>query len=219
MISRRWKLRWRLALAALFAAAGWLGGVAGTRSRDIAGERNGLALGSFNMWLEDAAKKAGRWPRDWNDALAILGLDPVYERRQQDFWDRPMVYRVDGEGWSAVSLGRDGVPGGDGWDADTEYRKIGETVVQVRRGEPPTWRQVMREPFGKGMGASGIGMMIAAIVGAFMGWRFGAEVVANSDSQAKGAEMLVAVMIVTPFVVALIAGFGWFLSVILAKNM
>ena len=74
-------------------------------------ERTGEAISAFR-------KKHGRLPA----ALEELGGLPDAQAGEYmetiDGWDRPLVYGVEGDGYTLVSLGRDGRPGGIGLDYD-----------------------------------------------------------------------------------------------------
>ncbi len=51
-------------------------------------------------------------------SLAVIPEREGYYNRTTDGWSRPLIYRHDDDGFSLTSLGRDGVPGGNGEDAD-----------------------------------------------------------------------------------------------------
>ena len=101
----------------------------------------GAALGEF------ATRNAGRYP-DTLDALLLPDLDGWRALdcgvHPLDPWRRPYVYAVapDRRHFSLCSLGRDGLVGGEGEDADISYRAVREQLEQrrtqrARRGRWP----------------------------------------------------------------------------------
>ena len=76
----------------------------------------------------------GRYPST-SEGLAVLIPPPPAElprydpegymdRIPVDPWSHPYVYRSDGHDFEIVSYGRDGVEGGDGYDADLSNRTL-----------------------------------------------------------------------------------------------
>lgn len=71
----------------------------------------------------------GKLPSD----LSTLPARPNYSNRTTDGWNRPLAYKVEGDSFTLSSLGRDGVIGGTGDDADwlQVYRIVNGQVEQV----------------------------------------------------------------------------------------
>jgi len=63
-----------------------------------------------------------------------------------DGWGRPIGYAIEGEVVTLVSLGRDGLPGGDGEDCDVQ------TTFTV--SEPPSEEPEQEDPAARHPGAS-----------------------------------------------------------------
>lgn len=66
--------------------------------------------------LDQHHQATGRYPERLADLKLDMRLDEAGEL--VDPWGRPYQYRVEGDGYTLFSLGRDGQPGGDGLDAD-----------------------------------------------------------------------------------------------------
>jgi hypothetical protein len=66
--------------------------------------------------------------------LAVLPLRGGYANRTTDGWNRPLIYQIEGDGFSLTSLGRDGVSGGSGPDADVteKFRVVDGKLEEVR---------------------------------------------------------------------------------------
>jgi hypothetical protein len=66
-----------------------------------------------------------------------LGELPATNSRLQklDYWGNPIEYRVEKDGWTLTSLGRDGKPGGTGLDADYTYR-----ITRPADMQPTLWQ-------------------------------------------------------------------------------
>lgn len=164
----------RVAAAALTGCFGWIVGAAGARHADWRWHYNMSSLYRADDYVADAAKKANRTPRDWPDVLAILDVNAANAVFVgQDQWRQPINLRPLAQEWSLTSLGRDGLPGGIGLDADMEVRHIAGKTVFVERGEPPTWGQLLATPFGKESLNSHAGMAHAAIAGLGVGFACG----------------------------------------------
>jgi len=77
----------------------------------------------------------GRYPTNAEGLAALVPPPPAnlphYDPRgyekfvPHDPWDHPYVYSSDGRDFRIVSFGRDGVPGGDAYDADLDSATIG----------------------------------------------------------------------------------------------
>ena len=66
--------------------------------------------------------------------LTALPVRESFENRTTDAWDRPLLYSVDSaDSFKLSSLGRDGVPGGTGDDADiiSKFRVTGGEVQRL----------------------------------------------------------------------------------------
>jgi hypothetical protein len=77
----------------------------------------GAELDSLTVLLDEHRAAVGRYP----DTLAGLRVKEARvddADRVVDIWRNPYVYRVDADGYTLYSLGRDGRGGGDGIDAD-----------------------------------------------------------------------------------------------------
>jgi hypothetical protein len=69
----------------------------------------------------DSYKEAtGKWPARLTDLTAVKDRNVRVDEAGNpvDSWDRPLHYRVEGEGYTLFSYGRDGTPGGFGEDTD-----------------------------------------------------------------------------------------------------
>jgi hypothetical protein len=75
-------------------------------------------------------EKEGRLPK----SLDILPVRQGYANSTTDGWDRPLIYQIDGDGFTLTSLGRDGVPGGTGDDADVvkKYRVVAGKLEEIK---------------------------------------------------------------------------------------
>jgi general secretion pathway protein G len=94
--------------------------------------RSRVEIGLLAAKLEAIALDTGDFPAELAELSSPIGQDPrpyARERELLDPWGRPYYYRILKEKRSALvfTLGRDGVPGGRGPDAD-EY-------AQARRDE------------------------------------------------------------------------------------
>lgn len=89
---------------------------------------------SFEAAVRTFRLDNGRYPSA-GEGLAVLippppadlpNFDPegYMEHVPLDPWRHPYQYRTDGRGFEIVSLGRDGVEGGDGYDADVSSRAL-----------------------------------------------------------------------------------------------
>ena len=66
--------------------------------------------------------------------MAALPVREGYDNRTTDAWNRPLLYSVDSaDSFTLRSLGRDGVPGGTGEDADVicKFRVTGGEVQRL----------------------------------------------------------------------------------------
>lgn len=66
--------------------------------------------------------------------LSVLPVRKDYANRTTDAWDRPLIYVINGDDeFTLGSLGRDGIPGGTGRDADLtrKYRVVKQEVREV----------------------------------------------------------------------------------------
>jgi hypothetical protein len=88
------------------------------------------AIGETSYRIGMYVNSNGKPPPD----LSVLPARPGYVNRTTDGWNRPLVYRVDADAFSLTSLGRDGVVGGSGEDADVvrKYRVLDGRVTQVK---------------------------------------------------------------------------------------
>ena len=66
-------------------------------------------------------------------ALAVIPVRQNYTNRTTDGWKRPLIYRVEGDSFTLSSLGRDGIVGGAGDDADwlRKYCVVNGKVEEV----------------------------------------------------------------------------------------
>jgi len=76
-------------------------------------------MGIVDSDIQDYHKQNGKWPA----SLDVVGLDPDYPDNNDgnvwvDSWGRPYVYRLTKNGYTLMSYGRDGKPGGVGLDSD-----------------------------------------------------------------------------------------------------
>ena len=83
-------------------------------------------------------KQHGKLPETFKE----LPVREGYVNRTDDGWGRPLIKNVDGDGFSLTSLGRDGVEGGTGEDADIvrKYRIIKGEIEDVT-----TWDRAAEE--------------------------------------------------------------------------
>ncbi|MGE0533333.1 MAG: type II secretion system protein GspG [Pirellulales bacterium] len=94
-------------------------------------------LRSLREQLEGFKQRTGSYPH----ALAELKSGDFYPRvdtqgRCVDYWQNPIVYHLTPTGYALLSHGRDGLPGGVGFDADLDG---------VSRLTPPTAKQYLWE--------------------------------------------------------------------------
>jgi hypothetical protein len=78
-------------------------------------------------------------PRSLNQ-LKTTGGDWYYNPQTTDFWGRPFVYTVQGTHYLVISYGRDGKPGGMGWDTDL----TSDNPYPPNTG--PTFHQFLTDP-------------------------------------------------------------------------
>lgn len=77
-------------------------------------------FGSIARSLNDYHKTHGSWPPSLSDpSFQLPNGDDSYELK--DPWNRSILYTVEGDGFRLSSVGRDGVPGGSGLDADWSW--------------------------------------------------------------------------------------------------
>ncbi len=97
------------------------------RARGVKAKSDMVQLGeAFDLFR----LKVRRYPSDLNSLTRPLANDPVYadgfiEELPKDPWGRSYLYRPVGAGFWLASLGRDGLPGGDGEDADIVLEEPG----------------------------------------------------------------------------------------------
>jgi hypothetical protein len=67
-------------------------------------------------------------------SLDVLPAREGYDNETVDGWNRPLIYRTEEHGFTLTSLGKDGVPGGSGPDADIvkRYRIVDGEPEEVR---------------------------------------------------------------------------------------
>lgn len=80
-------------------------------------------LGLLARWTLRLRERGGALPADFRGLVsALAGVRPrlghLLSRARLDAWGRPIRYEVDEDGFSFVSLGADGDPGGEGEAAD-----------------------------------------------------------------------------------------------------
>jgi general secretion pathway protein G len=137
------------------------------------------AISVRSVWLEARRSPAFTWEqRLTHDRMETIGLAMAeYQKKHdklpasleelldvrpdlsdetdgfRDYWGRPLIYSIEGSGYSLVSLGRDGKPGGTGLDWDISSADPNPWILvptspeaQLRLGEflfeRPTWRMV-----------------------------------------------------------------------------
>jgi hypothetical protein len=86
--------------------------------------------------IEEYRKEKGRLPAN---------LEELRKGGWNDVWDRPLHYEVEGDSYKLYSYGRDGVPGGEGPDAD---------IFADRPPEAPTIYQFTSEMPSEGVQCS-----------------------------------------------------------------
>lgn len=86
-----------------------------------------LQLRSIAATVEAFKEKEGHYPAALSDMKVALREDA--NGRPVDYWEHPLRYSATADGFTLVSLGRDGEPGGEGDDADIHHD---------RPLEPPT---------------------------------------------------------------------------------
>lgn len=69
-----------------------------------------------------------------------------FVNRTTDAWGRPLLYSVDGDRFTLGSLGADGVPGGEGDDADLSETYVFEDGEAVPLWEEPTTTPAQTRP-------------------------------------------------------------------------
>jgi hypothetical protein len=69
--------------------------------------------------VEHYRKKTGKLPADLTELDIIKDEEvPIRKGQPADTWGNPFGYQVNGENYVVISYGRDGQPGGEGYDAD-----------------------------------------------------------------------------------------------------
>jgi hypothetical protein len=68
------------------------------------------------------------------ETFDLLPVREGYLNRTTDAWGRPLNFQIEGDRFTLTSLGRDGVSGGTGDDADLirEYRVIDGEISEIR---------------------------------------------------------------------------------------
>jgi hypothetical protein len=106
--------------------------------------QNGLRrLGRYLDEFAEASQKENQIPPDKIGDLHVPANDPYIRTNERgdivDEWDKPVTYEKTGDRFVAVSLGRDGDPGGVGPDADLYSDN------RSRGAKSPSFRQFVTE--------------------------------------------------------------------------
>lgn len=97
---------------------------------------------SVNSDIQAYLKKVGKFPV----SLDVVGIDPSYpsfnDSNLLDRWRRPYVYRITKTGYTLMSYGRDGKPGGVGLDSDITLDNANSRVPFLQAINDP-WASTM----------------------------------------------------------------------------
>jgi len=97
---------------------------------------------SVNSDIQAYLKKEGKLP----GSLNVVGVDPSYpsfnDSNLLDRWRRPYVYRITKTGYTLMSYGRDGKPGGVGLDSDISLDNTNSEVPFLQAMNDP-WASQM----------------------------------------------------------------------------
>jgi hypothetical protein len=98
---------------------------------DVIGSRDmtATAMGETSARIGLYAKSKGQLPPD----LTVLPVRQGFMNQTTDGWNRPLVYKIEGDTFSISSFGRDGVAGGAGDDEDMtrNYQLTNGEVTEV----------------------------------------------------------------------------------------
>jgi hypothetical protein len=98
---------------------------------DVISDRNmtATAIAETSVRIGLYVQRNNKLPAD----LSVIPLRQGYMNRTTDGWKRPLSYHVEGDTFTLSSLGRDGVAGGTGDDADClgKYRVVNGQVEEV----------------------------------------------------------------------------------------
>lgn len=88
------------------------------------------AIGETSVRISFYLNSYGKLPPDFS----VLMVRPNYGNRTTDAWNRPLIYKIEGDTFSLTSLGADGVVGGTGDNADftREHRVEGRAIKETR---------------------------------------------------------------------------------------
>lgn len=147
-------------------------------TRFIAAVMTGMVvfgLASVSAWYEFSTSSYVNYhasPQTLNHVVELLGehitqhgsLPPTLDDLPgdgvyTDSWNRPFHYKVNGNTFELISYGRDGVPGGVGYDADMTPQSLPEA-------HKPTYLQFLTDPLAHAMIATCLlgGLFAGAIV-------------------------------------------------------